>query len=110
MSPLLNHTLTYGLPFLAYYVGILVRYYARFLDESDPPPLREQLVAGCAFSLIAVAPLLPSLSLAVSAEGGVDLVAYYLVIVVVMQEGLVLHERAVTIVRKLSRGKERHDQ
>ena len=110
MSPLLAHSLTYGLPFLAYYVGILVRYHAKFLDESEPPPLREQLVADCVFSFIAIAPLLPSLSLAVSAEGGVDLIAYFLVIVVVMQEGLVLHERAVTIVRKLSRGKGEHDQ
>ena len=102
MGPLPGYILTYGLPFLAYYVGILVRYYAKFLHDSDSPPLKEQLVAGCVFSFVAIAPLFPSLRLAVSAEGGVDLIAYFLVVVVIMQEGLVLHERAVTVVKKLS--------
>lgn len=103
MGPFLGYALTYGLPFLAYFLGIVVRYYAKFLHDTTPPPLGEQLVAGCVFSFVAVAPLLPSLHLAVSAEDGVDLIAYFLVIVVIMQEGLVLHERAVTAVKKLVR-------
>ena len=61
------------------------------------------MIAGCVFSFVAVAPLLPSLRLAVSADGGVDAIAYFLVIVVIMQEGLVLHERAVAAVKKLVR-------
>ena len=103
MAPFFGYALTYGLPFIAYFLGILVRYHARFLRASEPPPLREQLIAGCVFSFVAVAPLLPSLRLAVSADGGVDVIAYFLVIVVIMQEGLVLHERAVTAVKKLVR-------
>lgn len=98
-----EYSLTFLFPFLAYFLGILARYYAKFLHDSDPPPLREQLVAGCVFSFVAVAPLLPSLRLAVAADGGVDVIAYFLVIVVIMQEGLVLHERAVTAVKKLVR-------
>ena len=98
-----EYALTYVLPFLAYFLGILVRYHAKFLHDSDPPPLREQLVAGCVFSFVAAAPLLPSLRLAVSADGGIDVIAYFLVIVVIMQEGLVLHERAVMAVKKLVR-------
>ena len=105
MGYLGSYALTYVLPFLAYFLGIVVRYYARFLHDTDPPPLQEQLVAGCVFSFVAVAPLLPSLRLAVSADGGVDVIAYFLVIVVIMQEGLVLHERAVTAVKKLVREK-----
>lgn len=103
MGRFIAYALTYGLPFLAYYAGIIVRYHAKFLRDSEPPPLKEQLVAGCVFSFVAIAPLLPSLRLAVSAQDGVDGVAYFLIIVVVMQEGLVLHERAVTMVKRLSR-------
>ena len=42
--------------------------------------------------MVAVAPLIPSIRLAALAEP-IDLVAYMLVVVVIMQEGLVLHER-----------------
>ena len=51
------------LSFVFYYLGICVRYYAKFLRSDDAPPLNEQLIAGVAFSLIAVAPLFPRLSL-----------------------------------------------
>ena len=99
---LFAYLLSYGLPFLAYYIGIFVRYYAKFLHDSPPPPLDQQLVAGIVFSFVAVVPLLPSIRLAVS-ETGVDEIAYSLILVVIMQEGLVLHERAVTAVKKLIR-------
>ena len=56
MGYLGSYALTYVLPFLAYFLGIVVRYYARFLHDTDPPPLQEQLVAGCVFSFVAVAP------------------------------------------------------
>lgn len=98
--------LAYVLPFVAYYIGILVRYYAKFLHDSTPPPLREQLVAGIVFSVVAVAPLLPSIRLAVTPES-IHLIPYMLIVVVIMQEGLVLHERAVAGVRKLVRRDER---
>lgn len=103
LPPLVKHLITYVLPFVAYYVGILVRYHAKFLHDSTPPPLGEQLVAGIVFSVVAVAPLIPSIRLAVLAAETIDLVAYMLVVVVIMQEGLVLHERAVAGVRKLVR-------
>ena len=102
LEVLVNHLITYVFPFVAYYTGILVRYHAKFLHDSIPPPLKEQLVAGIVFSVVAVAPLIPSIRLAALAEP-IDLVAYMLVVVVIMQEGLVLHERAVAGVKKLVR-------
>lgn len=85
------------LPFVCYYLGICIRYYAKFLRSDDAPPLNEQLIAGVVFSLIAVAPLIPSLRLAVVAQ---DVTAYMLVTVVIMQEGMFLHELAVRQVNK----------
>ena len=85
------------LPFVCYYMGIRIRYFAKFLRSDDAPPLNEQLIAGVVFSLIAVAPLIPSLRLAVVAQ---DVTAYMLAVVVIMQEGMLLHERAVREVNK----------
>ena len=92
--------LTYLLPIVAYYVGIAVRHYARFLRSSAAPPFGQQLVAGIVFSLVAVAPLYPAIKLTVTVAG-LDVVAYVLIMVVIMQEGLVLHERAVALVSNL---------
>ena len=101
--PLFLYSLTYGLPFVVYYLGIIVRYYAKFLRPSTVPPLKEQLVAGIVFSIFAVGPLLPSFRLAVSAPGGVDVLAYVFAAIVILQEGLVLHERALSTVKRLVR-------
>ena len=92
--------MTYLLPIVAYYVGIAVRHYARFLRSNAAPPFGQQLVAGIVFSLVAVAPLYPAIKLTVTVAG-LDIVAYVLIIVVIMQEGLVLHERAVALVSNL---------
>ena len=96
-----GYLLTYGAPFAAYYVGILVRHYASFLRHAGSAPLGEQLIAGIVFSVVAVAPLLPAIILTVEARDGFDVVAYILIIAVILQEGLVLHERAVTLVANL---------
>ena len=56
MGYIVLHVLTYACPFTVYYVGILVRYHAKFLRSADAPPLSEQLIAGIAFPLIAIAP------------------------------------------------------
>lgn len=97
IPPLITHLFTYMLPFVSYFMGICIRYYAKFLRSDDAPPLNEQLIAGVAFSLIAVAPLIPSLRLAVVAQ---DVTAYMLATVVIMQEGMFLHEHAVRAVNK----------
>ena len=100
--PIAKHLLTYVLiPFGFYYCAIIVRYYAKFLSPGDRPPLKEQLLAGIVFSVIAIAPLLPSIKLSVKAVDGTDWIAYILLMVVIMQEGLILHERAVSILRGL---------
>ena len=49
------------------------------------------------FSVFAVAPLIPSLKLAVEAQA---VTAYLLVVAVIMQEGMLLHELAVKAVNR----------
>ena len=98
-----SYLLTYGTPFVVYFVGVIVRYKATFLRSPDAPPLKEQLYAAIAFSFLAIAPLLPAISLTVAVDTGIDFIAYIFILVVVLQEGLILHEKAVAIVGKLVR-------
>lgn len=101
----------YLFPFAVFYVGVLVRHYARFLNDRPLPPLHEQLIASLAFSLVAIAPLLPALQLTLPSEGGEgNMIAYFLILAVIIQEGLIMQEKAVRTVRELLQRETRQDE
>ena len=114
ISPHAATAVLYVLPFAAYYLGVVVRYFAKFLRDRDAPPLGEQLWAATAFSVIAVGPLLPAIELTFAQENVApgarrpfQHIAYIFILIVLLQEGLVLHEKAMALVKRLVRDVEK---
>jgi hypothetical protein len=88
------------IPFLAYYLGIYMRYKLRgTIFQDDVLGLRDLILVGVLFSLFAVAPLLSAFQVAASGQHEGD---YLLTLAVVIQAGLFMPESlARTIERRI---------
>ncbi len=78
-----------GVPFLAYFVGIVIRKVA--LPGKDSPPLSKQLLLGVPISLVIVAPALAILKNTVTTDLGI----YLLTVGIIMEHGMIVTETAL---------------
>ena len=81
------NTLQVGVPFAAYFVGIIVRKMA--LPGPNSPSLRCQVLLGVPVSLVIVSPLLT-----VFGEAIHNLSAYLLTVGIIMEHGMLVTETA----------------
>ncbi len=93
---LLTNFLILGLPFAAYYLGILIRRFA-FPDDFTST-LGCQFLLGIPVSLVVVSPLLVAVIPNISNVPG-----YLLTIGLVMEQGMVLNETVVSRLKNLGR-------
>jgi hypothetical protein len=78
-----------GVPFMAYFIGIIIRKVA--LPGKDSPSLAKQLLLGIPISLVIVAPTLAILKNTLTT----DLGTYLLTIGVIMEHGMIVTETAL---------------
>jgi hypothetical protein len=83
-----------GVPFTAYFVGIIVRKLA--LSGPHSPSLRCQLLLGVPVSLVIVSPVLT-----VFGEALHDLPAYLLTVGIIMEHGMLVTETATKHIQNL---------
>ena len=88
----LNSLVTLGLPFLAYFLGIIIRKVA--LPGKDSPPLKHQLMLGVPMSMIIVGPSVAAVGNAVRSDVG----AFLFIMGVLMEHGMLVQE---TVTREL---------
>ncbi len=84
-----------GVPFLAYFVGIVIRKVA--LPGKDSPPLTKQLLLGIPISLVIVAPSLAILKNTITT----DLGTYLLTVGVIMANGMLVTETDLKHINRL---------
>ncbi len=77
-----------GVPFAAYFIGIIVRKMA--LPGPNSPTLRSQILLGVPVSLVIVSPVLT-----VFGEAVHNLSAYLLTVGIIMEHGMLVTETAV---------------
>ena len=82
------------LPFLFYYLGIVIRKIA--LPGKDSPPLSHQFLLGIPVSLVIVSPILPVLAKTYS-----DIPALLVTLGLIVENGMVVNEAAVNQLKKL---------
>jgi hypothetical protein len=87
----------YGLPFVAYFVGIIIRKVV--LPAADSPPLGHQCLLGVPISLVIVSPSLKILHNAINSDVG----AYLFAIGIIMEHGMIVQETASKHLRNLLR-------
>jgi hypothetical protein len=78
----------WGVPFVAYYLGIFIR--KKALPGMNSPPLMHQCLLGIPVSLVIVSPLLAILRAAISTDVG----AYLLTVGIIMEHGMLVQETA----------------
>jgi hypothetical protein len=83
-----------GVPFLSYFLGILVR--KRALPGPNSPPLSNQLWLGIPMSLVVISPLL-----LVFRESIHDLPAYLLTVGIAIEHGMIVTETATKQLARL---------
>jgi hypothetical protein len=83
-----NSVVTLGLPFLAYFLGIIIRKVA--LPGKDSPPLSRQLLLGVPMCLVIVSPSIAAVGNAVRSDVG----AYLFILGVLMEHGMLVQETA----------------
>ncbi|MCP4684044.1 MAG: hypothetical protein GY867_01225 [bacterium] len=84
-------------PFLAYFLGIVIRNKA--MPGEDSPPLSQQLLLGIPVSLVVVAPLVTVLHGSIQ-----DPSVYLFTLGMIMENGMLVHETATRQLAKLSKG------
>jgi hypothetical protein len=94
-SALLINFVNIGVPFLAYFIGIIIRKVA--LPGKDSPPLSKQLLLGIPVSLVIVAPTLAILKNTLTT----DLATYLLTVGVIMEHGMIVTETAMKHMKNL---------
>jgi len=94
-SVLLINFVNLGVPFLAYFLGIIIRKVA--LPGKDSPPLSKQLLLGIPISLVIVAPTLAILKNTLTT----DLGTYLLTVGVIMEHGMIVTETAMKHMKNL---------
>lgn len=88
------NTLQVGVPFAAYFLGIIVRKMA--LPGPKSPSLRSQMLLGVPVSLVIVSPVLT-----VFGEAIHNLSAYLLTVGIIMEHGMLVTETAVKQLQSL---------
>ena len=98
----LNNIILLGLPFAAYFLGIVIRKVA--MPGKKSTPLIHQLLLGIPVSLVVVSPFIPVLT----AVNG-NLVGFLVTSGVIMEHGMLVNETAVSHLRALSERRRRPD-
>lgn len=93
-NPWVINALQIGVPFAAYFVGIIVR--KKALPGPNSPPLRRQMLLGIPVSLVIVSPVLTVLGEAIH-----NLSAYLLTVGIIMEHGMLVTETAVRQLQNL---------
>ena len=93
------NTLQIGVPFLAYFVGIVVRKLA--LPGRNSPALKRQILLGVPVSLVIVSPVLT-----IFGESLHNPSAYLLTVGIIMEHGMLVTETAVKQLKNLIDGPE----
>lgn len=84
----LDSLLIWGLPFVAYFLGIIIR--KKAMPGKDSPPLSHQLLLGVPLCLVIVSPSLAAVMNAVKS----DVSAYLFTLGVLMEHGMLVQETA----------------
>ena len=96
-SELWQNFMVVAVPFLAYFLGVVIRKIA--LPGPNSPALSHQLLLAIPFSLVLVPPLLKVL------ESSIRELSVYLVTVgIIIEHGMVLHETASRQLKQLAEG------
>lgn len=98
----LNNIILIGLPFTAYFLGIVIRKVA--MPGKTSAPLIHQLLLGIPVSLVVVSPFIPVLT----AVNG-NLVGFLVTSGVIMEHGMLVNETAVSHLRTLNEKRRRPD-
>ena len=88
-----------GVPFLAYFAGIIIRKLA--LPSAKSPPLWQQLLLGIPLALVIVSPLLAVLRKTVTA----DIPTFLVTVGVIIEHGMLVNETAVKHLKQLAQGR-----
>ena len=101
-DPLVLTFVATGLPFAAYFLGIVIRKVA--LPGKNSPPLSHQLLLGIPFSLMVVSPML-----IVFEESAASRPAFLLTLGIIIEHGMIVTETATKQLQSLIRtsGKQR---
>ena len=83
-----------GIPFLAYFVGIFIRY--KVFAATDSPPLLDQMLLGIPLSLTTVTVFLGS-----AQPDFTNPVSYLATLGLIMQQGLIMQEAATKRLKRL---------
>jgi hypothetical protein len=83
-------------PFLAFFIGIIIRKFA--LPKRDSPSILQQLLLGIPICLIVVGPLLPIVQ---SSATSASLTAFLVTLGVIMEHGMIVPETAASHLNKL---------
>ena len=86
-----------GVPFLAYFLGIVIR--KKVMPGPKSPPLNKQLLLGIPISLVVVSPLL-----AVFRQSIHDTAAYLMTVGIIIEHGMILTETAARQLSQLING------
>ena len=78
---------TVGVPFGAYFIGIIIRKVA--LPGENSPKLSQQLLLGIPFSLVIISPLL-----IVFQSAATDVSAYLFTLGIIVEHGMIVNETA----------------
>lgn len=94
-SLLLQNVLVWVVPYIAYFLGIIIRKQA--LPGRNSPPLGHQMLLGIPIGLVVVSPSLTVFRATVAA----DIAAYLLSIGIIIEHGMLVQEEATKRLRDL---------
>lgn len=84
----------WGVPFLAYFLGIYIR--KAVFPGDGSPDLRDQLLLGIPVCLVVVSPMISALHESFGSHGP----TYLFTVGIIMEHGMVVHETAAKQVKK----------
>lgn len=94
----ITNVLTVIVPFVCYFLGIIIRKTA--LPGKNSPPLKNQLLIGIPVSLVVVSPLLAVISNALS-----DMGAFLVTMGIIMEHGMLVNETLTEHLHRMITGK-----
>lgn len=95
----LQNVLVLGVPFVAYFAGIVIR--KKAMPGPNSPRLRKQVLLGVPLSLLIVSPVLAVVRDAISS----DLGTYLFTLGVLMEQGMIVQETATERLERIGPGK-----
>jgi hypothetical protein len=94
-----------GCPFVAFFLGIVIRKFA--LPGANSPPLHQQFLLGIPISLVIISPLLPVLAATATSE---KLAGFLVTIGIIMEHGMLVPETATHHLQNLLQRITKSDQ